>query len=92
MQKETTAYRIIVDGIVRKTVPSEQEALMYVKRMSQRHRRAEFIIEQFEAIFDFQNIQSHKKLLKAFRDERWDNSIHAGIRTLDSNIGDDEFS
>ena len=92
MKNENLQYRVIVDNKITKTFPSEQQALMYVQRTSQRHRKAEFLIEQFEVIFDFQNTPSHKRLLDAFREERWDNSIHASIRSSDRDIGDDDLN
>jgi hypothetical protein len=92
MKNENLQYRVIIDNKVTITFPSEQAALMYVQRTSQRHRKAEFIIEQFEIIFDFQKTPSHKRLLDAFREERFDNSIHASIHSGDSDIGNDDFN
>src|SRR5271154_5142994 len=80
--KRRKVYR---DGKSRAVLPTELEALEYLKKSALRHAESDYVIEKREIIFDSHENAGDKKRLTELRQpqrkpER-DNSIHASIHT-----------
>jgi hypothetical protein len=55
------------------------------------HKDADFAIERIERVFDpIENSDDRKRLTK-FRNSKADNSVHAGIRNSDLDIGREDL-
>jgi hypothetical protein len=87
MTKHNAEYRIYRNGKSKAALPSETEAFEYLKRAAISHKKAEFIIEKREVIFDsHENVQDQKRL-NEFRGATQDNVIHASIHPENWDIG-----
>jgi hypothetical protein len=75
----TVEYRVYRNGKSKAALPNESEAFEYLQRSAKRHRKAEFIIERREVIFNSQDNADDRKRLQQFRKPARDNSIHASI-------------
>ena len=63
MTKYNGEYRIYRNGKSKAALPNETEAFEYLKRAALRHKKAEFVIEKREIIFDsHENSQARDRL------------------------------
>jgi hypothetical protein len=83
----TVEYRVYRNGKSKAALPNESEAFEYLQRSAKRHRKAEFIIERREVIFNSQDNADDRKRLEKLRISDRDNSIHASIHISDRDIG-----
>jgi hypothetical protein len=83
----TVEYRVYRNGKSKAALPSEAEAFQYLKRSAAHRRKAEFVIERREIIFNSQDNADDKKRLEKLRSSERDNSIHASIHADNWDIG-----
>ena len=83
----TIEYRVYRNGKSKAALPNETEAFDYLHRSASRHKKAEFVIERREVIFNSHDIAADKKRLQELRSPERDNSIHASIHSSDRDIG-----
>jgi hypothetical protein len=83
----TVEYRVYRNGKSKAALPNEAEAFEYLERSAKRHRKAEFVIERHEIIFNSHDNADDKKRLEELRRAGRDNSIHASIHISDRDIG-----
>jgi hypothetical protein len=83
----TVEYRVYRNGRSKAALPSEAEAYDYLKTSASRHKKADFVIERRETIFNSHDNADDKKRLEELRRPDRDNSIHASIHISDRDIG-----
>jgi len=88
MTRSNVECRVYRNGKCKAVLPNENEAFEYLKRSALRHKKADFIIERREIIFDSRENLNDKKRLNGFRSPS-DNAIHASIHMQDREIGSD---
>jgi hypothetical protein len=87
MTGKTVEYRVYRNGKSKAVLPSENEALDYLKRAASHHKKSEFVIERRDVIFNSYENADDKKRLQEFRKPERDNAIHASIHISDRDIG-----
>jgi hypothetical protein len=87
MTGKTVEYRVYRNGKSKAALPNEHEAFEYLKRSAARHRKAEFVIERREVIFNSLDSADDKKRLNELRRPERDNAIHASIHRNNWDIG-----
>jgi hypothetical protein len=87
MTGKTVEYRVYRNGKSKAALPSETEAYDYLKTSASRHKKADFVIERRETIFNSQDNADDKKRLEKLRSSERDNSIHASIHADNWDIG-----
>jgi len=85
MTEKTVEYRVYRNGKSKAALPTETEAFDYLKRSASRHKKADFVIERREIIFNSFENPDDKKRLETVRIR--DNAIHASIHISDRDIG-----
>jgi hypothetical protein len=83
----TVEYRVYRNGKSKAVLPNEAEAFQYLKRSAAHHKKAEFVIERREVIFNSQDNADDKKRLEKLRISDRDNAIHASIHADNWDIG-----
>jgi hypothetical protein len=87
MTGKNIEFRVYRNGKSKAALPSENEALDYLKRSASRHKKAEFVVERREVIFNSYENADDKKRLQEFRKPERDNAIHASIHADNWTIG-----
>lgn len=87
MKRYSTGFRVYRNGKSKAVLPTETEAFEYLKSAVTRHKKAEFIIERMEIVFDSHGKAEDMKKLNEMRTPRRDNAIHASIHEFDRDIG-----
>jgi hypothetical protein len=84
-------YHVYIDGKVVSRFDEEILALNYIRNQAPDHKDADFAIEKIERIFDTFRNSTDKARLVRFRNSKADNSVHAGIRNSDLDIGREDL-
>jgi hypothetical protein len=84
-------YRVYRDGKVVSRFDEKVFAFNYMRNQAPYHRESEFAVGRIERIFDSLKNSTDKARMIRFRNADRDNSVHAGIRNSDLDIGRDEF-
>jgi hypothetical protein len=83
-------YKVYRDGKSRAVLPTELEALEYLKKSALRHAESDYVIEKREIIFDsHENAGDRNRLTELRKPQRKperDNSIHALIHADNADI------
>jgi hypothetical protein len=87
MTGKTVEYRVYRNGKSKAALPTEGEAFDYLKRSASRHKKADFVIERREIVFNSFENSDDKKRLDELRRPQIDNSIHASIHSDNWDIG-----